>query len=254
MKDYEASTYGERWASVYDRWYPPLPDDDPMIDRLAELAGAGPALELGVGTGRVALPLSRRGVVVHGIDASETMLDHLRAKPGSEALTVSATDMSEVPAGPACSLVFAVTNTFFALQTQQAQVRCFESVAARLTPEGCFVLETFVPDPTQLDIAAPTTAARIATDEVVLHATRHDPVAQRVDASLVVFGAKGIELLPAPIRYAWPSELDLMGRLAGLALDERWGGWRGEPFTETSAVAVSIFRDANRSGTFPLET
>jgi SAM-dependent methyltransferase len=146
MEGYRPETYGDRIADVYDAMMANLPDPADSVDRLAELAGSGPALELGIGTGRVALPLAARGVQVHGIDASEAMVERLRAKPGGEAIPVTLGDFAGVPVEGSYRLVYVVFNTFFALLTQDDQVRCFAGVARRLAPGDAFLLQGFVPD------------------------------------------------------------------------------------------------------------
>lgn len=241
MRGFDPSAYGRHWAQVYDDWYPPLSDDDPLVATLAELAGSRAALEWGVGTGRVALPLARNGVEVHGVDASEEMLERLRAKPGAERVQVTLGDVSDVDVGRRFSLVFGVFNVVFNLLTQDAQVRLFENAARHLEADGTLVVETFVPDPERLGGVPPTTARRVEGDEVVLHAARHDPVEQRIDSALVVLRAGSTEILPVPIRYAWPAELDLMARLAGLRLRERWDDWRRSPFTADAGFAISLY-------------
>lgn len=241
MRGFDPSAYGRYWADVYDDWYPPLPDDDPMVTTLADLAGNGAALELGVGTGRVALPLARRGVEVHGVDASEAMLERLRTKPGAERVRCTFGDVTEVEVGRRFPLVFGVFNVVFNLLTQEAQVRLFENAARHLEPGGALVIETFVPDPERLGAVQPTTARRVEVDEVVLNATRHDPVEQRIDSALVVLREDGTEILPVPIRYAWPAELDLMARLAGLRRRDRWDDWRQSPFTADAGFAINVY-------------
>src|SRR5919198_176202 len=191
MTDYDAATYGERIADVYDARYGGRLDTDATVAFLAELAAGGPVLELGIGTGRVALPLAERGVEIHGIDASEAMVVRLRAKPGGSDIPVTIGDFAEVGVEGQFSLVFVVFNTFFALLTQDDQVR------------------------------------------------------QRITAQHVVIGGDGIRLYPVRLRYAWPSELDLMARLAGLRLRERWGGWRREPFSASSTQHVSVYERGN---------
>ena len=148
MEGYRRETYGDRIADSYDRLTATMPDPVDCVDRLAELAGPGPALELGIGTGRVALPLAARGVEVHGIDASAAMVERLQAKPGGHAIPVTMGDFADLPVEGSFRLVFAVFNTFFSLPTQDEQVRCFQAVAAHLAPGGAFVIEAFVPDPT----------------------------------------------------------------------------------------------------------
>ena len=244
MEGYRPETYGDRIAGVYDAMMTILPDPADCADRLAELAGPGPALELGGGTGRVALPLAARGVEVHGIDASAAMVERLRAKPGGDAVTVTLGDFAGVPVEGSYPLVYVVFNTFFSLLTQDQQVGCFAAVADRLAPGGAFVLTGFVPDPTLYSGGQSVRTTELGLDLVRLDAARHDPVAQRVDFQHVVLSGDGIRLYPGAVRYAWPSELDLMARLAGLRLRERWGGWRREPFGAASDSHVSVYEHA----------
>jgi SAM-dependent methyltransferase len=240
---YDASTYGDRIASVYDALLPPRVDESTRaaVEFLAPMAGSGRALELGIGTGRVALPLAQRGVNVEGIDASAAMVERLHDKPGGAALRVTIGDFSAVDVDGAFQLVYVVFNTFFALLTQDEQVRCFQEVAHRLTPDGKFVIEAFVPDPTLFDRGQRVSATRVEVDRVQLDAASHDLSSQRVTAQHILISKEGVVLLPVQMRYAWPSELDLMARLAGLRLVQRYGGWRREPFTATSPGHVSVF-------------
>jgi SAM-dependent methyltransferase len=244
MEGYRKETYGDRIAAVYDALMPVLPDPADCADRLAELAGPGPALELGIGTGRVALPLASRGVEVHGIDASEAMVERLRAKPGGDAITVTFGDFADVPVEGSYPLVYVVFNTFFSLLTQEDQVRCFAAVAGHLALGGAFVVTGFVPDQTLHPGGQSVRTVQLGLDQVRLDAALHDPVAQRVDFQHVVLSGGGIRLYPGAVRYAWPSELDLMARLAGLRLRERWGGWRREPFDRASGGHVSVYEHA----------
>jgi len=244
MSNYDPSTYGDRIADAYDDLYPPLADTDPMIVTLAELATGGPVLELGIGSGRVALPLAARGVPVHGIDASEAMLAHLRAKPGGDAIPVTLGDFAGVPIDGRYPLIFVVFNTFFGLLSQEEQVRCFAGVAAHLSDGGAFLLEAFVPDLTRFTRNQHLSASHVDAGAVRLDVSRHDPVQQRVISQHVHLTPNGIHLYPVQIRYAWPSELDLMARLAGLRLRDRWGGWQREPFTAASGMHVSVYAKA----------
>jgi SAM-dependent methyltransferase len=245
MDDYRPETYGDRIADLYDRMVATMPDPADCVDRLAELAGAGPALELGIGTGRIALPLAARGVEVHGIDASAAMVEQLRAKPGGEAIPVTMGDFADLPVEGSFPLVYAVFNTFFSLLTQDDQVRCFQAVADRLAPGGAFALELFVPDPTLHPGGQSIRTRHLGLDLVRFDLALHDPVAQRVDFQNVLLAADGARLMPGSVRYAWPSELDLMARLAGMALRERWGGWLGEPYTgSTSGLYVAVYEHA----------
>lgn len=241
MSAYEPSTYGDRIADVYDDLYGLMFDVGPMASTLAELARGGRALELGIGTGRVALPLAAKGVDVRGVDASQAMVDKLRAKPDGDRIPVTIGDMADVPVEGTFSLVFVVFNTFFGLLTQEAQVRCFKNVGAHLAPDGVFVLEAFVPDMPRFVRGQNTQTDRVDLDSVWLDLSRHDPVAQRVTSQHVFITEKGIRMYPVQLRYAWPSEMDLMAQLAGLRLRHRWGGWQRELFTAQSGHHVSVY-------------
>jgi SAM-dependent methyltransferase len=245
MEDYRPETYGDRIAEVYDAMTETMPDPVDCVDRLAELAGPGPALELGIGTGRVALPLAARGVEVHGIDVSAAMVERLRAKPGGQAIPVTLGDFAELAVEGSYRLVYVVFNTFFSLLTQDDQVRCFAAVAGHLAPGGAFALELFVPDPTMHPGGQSVRTRHLGLDGARLDLALHDPMAQRVDFHNVLLTAGGIRVLPGAVRYAWPSELDLMARLAGLRLRERWGGWRREPYTaSTKGLYVAVYEHA----------
>ena len=245
MDSYRPETYGDRIADVYDPLTATLPEPVDCVDRLAELAGTGPALELGIGTGRIALPLAAKGVEVHGIDASAAMVERLRAKPGGEAIPVTIGDFADLPVEGSFPLVYVVFNTFFSLLTQDEQVRCLQAVAAHLAPGGAFVLEAFVPDPTLHPGGQSMRARHLGLDLARFDMAMHDPVAQRVDFQNVLLAADGVRFYPGSIRYAWPSELDLMARLAGMALRERWGGWRREPYTgSTTGLYVAVYEHA----------
>jgi SAM-dependent methyltransferase len=251
MAEYEPSTYGDRWADLLDEWVARqghVADPDVIADRLAELAGSGPALELAIGTGRVALPLAARGVEVHGIDASESMVARLRAKPGGDAIPFVIGDMADVGVDGVYSLVYVVFNTLFALLTQDDQVRCFRNVAAHLAEGGAFAMEAFVFDAGYYDRGQSLRTSELGSDLVGLTASMHDPVEQRIRAMIVMIDGVGTRLLPVQLRYAWPSELDLMARLAGLRLRERWGGWNREPFTAASGAHVSLCERAAPAG------
>ena len=240
MEGFEARTYGDLIADIYDELYGEL-DPTAAVDTLAALAGDGPVLELAIGTGRIALPLAERGVEVHGIDVSEAMVERLRAKPGGDRIPVTMGDFADVGVDGPFSLVFVGFNTFFALTSQDEQVRCFANVAERLTPNGVFALEGFVPDLTRFRQHQSVNAITVELDHVMLDVSRHDPVAQRVDAHHVFIRESGVRLQPVQIRYAWPAELDLMARLAGLRLRERWSGWERSPFTADSGRHVSVY-------------
>jgi SAM-dependent methyltransferase len=236
-------TYGERWAGIYDELAVGLygAPTQAQLEVLASLVDGGRALELGIGTGRVALPLAARGVDVHGIDASPSMVARLREKPGGSEIPVTIGDMAEaLPDGP-FRLVYVVFNTIFALLSQERQVACFRSVARVLEPGGAFVLECFVPDPRRFIDGQCVRAIDVGDDHMRIEVSRHDPVMQRVQSSTVLFSAAGRNVVPAQIRYAWPAELDLMAALAGLRLRHRWGGWGCQPFSAASTLHVSVY-------------
>jgi SAM-dependent methyltransferase len=239
--DWEPSTYGERIADVYDHWTGVPTDTEQTVAFLAERAGAGPVLELGIGTGRIALPLAARGLEVHGIDASPAMVAKLRAKPGGADIGVHLGDFADVAVAGGWALVYVVFNTFFALLTQDDQVRCLGNVAARLRPGGRLVLDCFVPDVSRFQRRQHVEAIRVDGHGVRLNVSRLDPLTQQVRSQHVVVDEAGVRLFPVQVRFAWPAELDLMARLAGLELAERWGGWQGEPFTAVSGRHVSVW-------------
>ena len=237
--DYSRETYGERVAGIYDEMYSHL--DLHAIDTLAELAGKGPALELGIGTGRIALPLAEKGVEIHGLDASPSMIEQLRAKPGGERITITQGNFAEVPVDGKFALIYIVFNTFFMLRSQEEQVQCFRNVAEHLAPGGCFVMEAFVPDVTRFSGNQVNWATKITTDEVLLDVGMHERAEQRVVSQKIVITEGNVRLYPAQMRYAYPPELDLMAQLAGLRLRERWSNWKREPFTSESGQHISIY-------------
>jgi SAM-dependent methyltransferase len=240
MDRYGPETYGEQIADVYDEWHAGM-DPAETVELLASLAGTGPVLELGIGTGRVAIPLAVRGLEVHGIDASRPMVERMLAKPGGERIDVTFGQLADVAVDRSFSLIFIVFNTFFALLSQEDQVRCFANVARRLEPGGRFAMEAFVPDVARFDRGQRVHAINVDVDRVRLDVSLHRPVEQRVDAQHVVITGEGVRLVPVALRYAWPSELDLMARLAGLRLRHRWGGWDRAPFDDDSQKHVSVY-------------
>jgi SAM-dependent methyltransferase len=241
VEGYEASTYGDRIADVYDRLYQFAFDVEATVDALVALARGGRALELAIGTGRIALPLRAEGVEVHGIDASDQMIAKLRAKPGGDVVPVVTGDFADVDVDGDFDLVYIVFNTFFALLTQEDQVRCFRNVARHLTTQGAFVVEAFVPDLARFDRDQRVQVTEMDLRQVMLDVSRHDAARQRIDSQHVVLAEDGTKLYPVSLRYVWPSELDLMAQLAGLRLRERWGGWRSERFTAASPSHVSLY-------------
>jgi SAM-dependent methyltransferase len=244
IDEYGPSTYGDRIAEFYDAWFHPPTDTQAAVDFLADLAKSGPALELAIGTGRIALPLAAKGVEVHGIDASEAMVAKLREKPGGTDVPVTMGDFADVGVEGRFRLIFLVFNTLWALLTQEDQVRCVRNVAEHLTDDGVFVVEAFIPDPARFDRDQRFQTRKVETDRVFLDASTHDAEHQRVSAQIVVLeDGGGIRMFPVEIRYVWPSELDLMAQLAGLRLRERWGGWNREPFAH-AVWHVSVYERA----------
>jgi SAM-dependent methyltransferase len=211
---------------------------DPVVDFLSELAGSGRALELGIGTGRIAIPLAQRGVPVHGIDLSEAMVAKLRAKPGGEDIGVTIGDFATATVDGSFSLAYLVFNTMN-LTTQEAQVACFRNVAAHLEPGGCFVIEVTIPG---LQRLPPGETFRVFTGSERYWGIDEYDVANQglISHHLEVVDDK-LERVSMPFRYAWPSEYDLMAQLAGMTLRERWGGWKREPFTSDSHKHVSVW-------------
>jgi SAM-dependent methyltransferase len=233
-----ATSFGPEVARRYDDT--PRGDEAETVALLTELAGDGRALELAIGTGRIALPLAARGVRVDGIELSPDMVDRLRAKPGGDDIDVTMGDMARTPAPGTYSLVYLVFNTIFNLLTQDDQVRCFENAARHLAGDGVFVVEAAVPRAwtEQYDYVNPE---HVGKDSVVFDVCRYDPVTQLLEENHVELSSAGIRFGPLVCRLIWPSEMDLMARLAGLRLVERWGGWEREPFTARSTRHVSVY-------------
>jgi SAM-dependent methyltransferase len=234
--------FGERVAARYDdsSWDMFAPEVvEPTVDFLAELAGDGAALELGIGTGRIALPLRQRGVRVQGIDLSEAMVARLRAKPGGEDIPVTIGDFATTRVEGAFSLAYLVFNTIENLTTQDEQVACFQNVAAHLEPGGRFVIEVGIPQLQRLPPGEIFHPFHVSNTHVGLD--EYDVARQGLVSHHFSLVDGRWELSSGPFRYVWPSELDLMARLAGMRLSERWSGWRREPFTSESTKHVSVW-------------
>jgi SAM-dependent methyltransferase len=246
---FASATYGDAFADVYDQWYGSISDLDGTVDTVAALAAGGPALELGIGTGRVALPLSRRGVAVTGIDASTAMLDILGSKAGAEAITVVTGDMAELVGLDAAgfSVVFVAFNTFFNLTSESAQRRCFQRVAEVLEPGGHFVIEAFIPSDVPPGPEGRLDVLSVEIDRVHLTATWRDPHDQTVRGQHIELTDNGTRLRPWLLRYATPAQLDDLATEAGLRLRRRHAGWRGEPFDPVGERHVSIYQRPNRT-------
>ena len=242
MKEYTDNTYGERAASVYDEWHQDF--EAAAIDVLSQLAGEGKALELGIGSGRIALPLAERGVQVQGIDNAAAMIARLREKPAGERIEVSIGDFAQVNVQGEFALVYVVFNTFFMLLTQEAQVRCFRNVAAHLAPGGSFLIEAFVPDLKRFDGEQANRVTSVGLDHLELDVSQHERADQRVFGHKVVVRDGRMHLYPIQIRYVWPAEMDLMAQLAGLRLRERWSDWKRSPFTSQSGKHISLYESA----------
>lgn len=248
MDEYTASTYGDRVADVYDDWYAgggQLGDVAGAVSFLRELAGPGPALELGIGTGRVALPLLEAGVEVHGIDTSEAMVTRLRVKEGGDRIPVTIGDFRDFELETRFMLVYVVFNTFFGLLTQDDQVSCFQAVARHLGDGGAFAMEAFIADVARFDRGQRVGAIEVDQDVVRLEVSRHDAIEQRTDTQHVVIREDGIRLYPVKIRYAHVAELDLMARIAGMRLRERWADWDRSALSSASAKHISVWELAS---------
>jgi len=238
----EDGYFDERVAARYDESAAEMFDPavvDPVVDLLVEHAGSGRALELGIGTGRIALPLAQRGVPIHGIELSKAMLARLRAKPGGEDIPVAIGDFATTIVDGTFSLAYLVFNTIMNLTTQAAQVACFRNVAAHLEPGGCFLVEVGVPGlqrlpPGETIRAFHVSETRWGFDE--FDVARQGLISHHFE---IVDGR--LERFSVPFRYAWPSELDLMAQLAGMSLRDRWSGWKREPFTSDSRKHVSVW-------------
>jgi hypothetical protein len=239
------NTFDARIASHYDEWSSDMFDAgvvEPTVTFLAELARGGPALEFGVGTGRIALPLSRRGVAVHGIDISDAMVAKLREKPGADAVRVTIGDFAATKVDGPFRLVYLVFNTIMNLTTQDEQVACFENAAAHLEPRGSFVIEVGVPSLQRLPPGErfqpfSVTATHLGFDE-------YDTATQYLASHHYWIDGEHVHVDTGSFRYVWPSELDLMARIAGMRLRERWGWWNREPFTSESPAHVSVWEKA----------
>jgi precorrin-6B methylase 2 len=232
--------FGEQVAARYDKTGGVFAPEAiaPTVDTLAELAGDGAALEFAIGTGRIALPLSERTRVV-GIDSSEAMLARLRDKPGAERIQVQTGDMASTRVEGEFSLVYLVFNTIFNLTTQDGQVACFENAAAHLDTGGRFVIEAIVPPLQRLPLGQ--TVLPIRADPDGMSYSVIDTVTQRLRNRHYEFEDGNVSSNPIELRYAWPAELDLMARLAGMRLEDRWADWRREPFTALSPSHVSVY-------------
>lgn len=241
MRDFDPmkSFGGKDFASGYDQHR--RGDEAATVACLHRLAQGGPALELAIGTGRIGLPLSAAGIQVAGIEQSEAMAAVLRAKPGADQISVTLGDMADVGVDGTYRLVYLVFNTIYNLLTQDDQVRCFENVARHLADDGVFVVEAAMPGPLYCLDDQYVHAEAVELGQVALDVGRYDRATQILDESHIRLSAEGIRVSPIVTRFVWPSEMDLMARIAGLRLHARWAGWNDETFDAHSARHVSVY-------------
>ena len=243
VSDFDPTAYGASGiAEEYDDLYESEWDTGPAVERIAELARGGRVLELGIGTGRLALPLLERGLEVHGVDASAEMVARLAEKPGGDRIPVVIGNFADADAGQGFSLVVLAVNTIFALPDQQAQVACFANAARHLAPDGAFVVEAWVPDVGAFRHNRLVRPRIMGTERISIETVELDPVEQMMRTTQAVLANGSIRLYPADHRYAWPAELDLMAQLAGLDREARWADWGGAPFTGESRAHVTVYR------------
>ena len=238
---YDASAYGRDIASEYDDLYGAIPDTGEAVACLAELAGTGPVLELGIGTGRLALPLAARGLEVHGVEASTEMVSELRRKPGGAQMPVHVSSFDDYELEQRFSLVVLALHTIYGLPSQDRQVRCFETAARHLRPGGAFVIEASLIDVGAFRAGQAVRPRFTSAGHVELQVHRYDPVSQHLEWTNVHLSNGNVRLNSGRNQYASPHEFDLMGRIAGLRLRDRWGGWSREPFTAASTRHVSVY-------------
>ncbi|WP_194892059.1 class I SAM-dependent methyltransferase [Catenulispora pinisilvae] len=239
MKD--PAQYGQQWAGVYDRRNPIDDYAQAAAEHLHSLAGKNAALELGVGTGRIAIPLAALGTKVHGVDVSPAMLTHLSERPGGDRVTTSLADMVNDRIPGDFAVVYLAFNTLFMVLEQRQQVQCVRNASTHLRPGGLLVIEAFVPEFQHYTGSQATRTEHLLDDEVWLLTSKHDAVRQVIRTQSIRISADGTELRPVDLRYIWPSELDLMCQLAGLRLRDRFGGWQREPFNSQSTHHVSVY-------------
>jgi SAM-dependent methyltransferase len=234
--------FGRQWGTDYDSG--PNPDPGTAVAFLAGLTEGGPVLELAIGTGRVALPLAARGLAVEGIEGSPEMVTQLRAKPGGAEIPVTIADMADVPVPGPFPLVYLVFNTLFNLVDAERQADCFRNVARVLAPGGRFVLETFVPDPTDFDRDEQLQVRSVTEDSVRLRVHRYNREAQTFIRQSIVIDGQGAHLEPFAMRYLWPEQMDQLAEQAGLRLAERYADWDRQPFEPDSKSHISVYRTA----------
>jgi SAM-dependent methyltransferase len=238
----DPAAYGRVWAEDYDELYEQRDDPAEVVAFVAGLAPGGRILELGVGTGRLALPLAAAGLSVTGVDASPEMLVRLRARPGAEKIEVIEGDFTTVDAGGAFDMVLIAFSTFFLLPSQDSQLACLANARTQLRPGGTVVIEAFVPDHSRWTRGQNLSIGHLDAAGASLKLSVHDPVAQVITTQEILIGSGGTTLRPNLLRYAWPAELDAMALASGLRRLARWDGWSGEPFTAASTAHVSVYQ------------
>lgn len=241
MTEHDPTAYGKGVSADYDAFYAQLPETDEAIARLAELAGGGDVLELGIGTGRLALGLVERGLHVAGIEGSDAMVDELRTKPLGQTIPVVVGDFAETSVDGTFSLVVLALNTIFALADRDAQLACFANAAAHLEPGGAFVVEAFVLRPDQVAGGWSVNPRMVEDEHVELEVSKYDAARGRIDRTLVHLLPHGNKIVKVVDVYASPGELDLMAHAAGLRLRERWAGWTRTPYVTESTKHVSVY-------------
>ncbi|MBW3594972.1 MAG: class I SAM-dependent methyltransferase [Actinobacteria bacterium] len=248
--EWDERVYGERIAEIYDDLYDEAFDKASAVafledrSRGSERRGAGNALELAIGTGRIALPLAQRGVQVQGIDISDAMVAKLQAKAGGSDIPVTIGNFADVAVAGRFDLIYVVFNTIFALTTQDDQLKLFRNVADHLEDEGLFVVEAFVPDMDRFDRHQNAEVNIVGVDHVQLSFSRHDPVTQTITSQQVLLSEGEMKMVPVHLRYIWPSEMDLMARLGGMELRERYSSWNADHFTSNSKSHISVYGKA----------
>ncbi|MBM7789584.1 class I SAM-dependent methyltransferase [Tenggerimyces flavus] len=243
MEDYSVSTYGDTVAGIYDGWHGLWEDPADAVEYLAKLADGGRVLELGIGTGRVAIPLAARGLDVQGVDASAEMVRVMRTKPGGDLPVIigDAADVANLVSG-SFSLIYCVFSSFYGILTQKEQLRCLSGVFDRLQPGGSFVVETFYPDLTKFSNNKSLELFHFTPERISIWASRHDKLAQTIHTEDLHVRNGSVQAYPVKVRYVWPAELDLMTRLSGLELVSRQADWNGQEFTSRSFNYITTYR------------
>ena len=247
MFGYDLKTYGEAWAEIYDDPILGWPDPAPAVAFLERMARPGPMVELGVGTGRIAIPLAEHGHTVIGIDSSPRMVEKLRQKPGGDNVKVVLGDFAEVDTERDAGLIFAVGQSFLQLGSQEDQLRCLMNVATHLAPGGRFVLEALTPDLRRFRTQQDVMVSKMSVDRVLMVASIHDPVQQTISSQVFDWTAKEVRRFPNRIRYVWPSELDVMARVANMHLVGRWANWEFVRYNGGQGAWVAAYEVAGSS-------